>query len=48
MTIRILQDASLLCPFPLSLIRDYGLRGLKMAGASRFYRTLTDVLTPGR
>lgn len=61
-----IQDASLMRPFPLSLIRDYGvihvesagelsdekisagLRDLKMAGASHFYRTLTDVLTPGR
>lgn len=61
-----IQDASLMRPFPLSLIRDYGqihvesagelsdekisagLRDLKMAGASRFYRTLTDALTPGR
>lgn len=61
-----IQDASLLRPFPLSLIRDYGvihvesagelsdekisagLRDLKMVGASRFYRTLTDALTPGR
>jgi len=61
-----IQDASLMRPFPLSLIRDYGLihvesagelsdekisaglRDLKMAGASRFYRTLTEVLTPGR
>lgn len=61
-----IQDASLLRPFPLSLVRDYGqihvqsagemsddkisagLRDLKMAGASRFYRMLTDVLTPGR
>jgi uncharacterized membrane protein YdbT with pleckstrin-like domain len=61
-----IQDASLMRPFPLSLIRDYGqihvesagelsdekisagLRDLKMAGASRFYRMLTDALTPGR
>ena len=61
-----IQDASLLRPFPMSLIRDYGqihvesagelsdekisagLRDLKMAGASRFYRMLTDALTPGR
>jgi uncharacterized membrane protein YdbT with pleckstrin-like domain len=61
-----IQDASLMRPFPLSLIRDYGhihvesagelsdekisagLRDLKMVGASRFYRTLTDALTPGR
>lgn len=61
-----IQDASLMRPFPLSLIRDYGvihvesagdlsdekisagLRDLKMAGASRFYRTMTDALTPGR
>jgi uncharacterized membrane protein YdbT with pleckstrin-like domain len=61
-----IQDASLMRPFPLSLIRDYGvihiqsagemsdekisagLRDLKMVGASRFYRALTDALTPGR
>ncbi|MBI2983354.1 MAG: PH domain-containing protein [Chloroflexi bacterium] len=61
-----IQDASLMRPFPLSLVRDYGeihvesagelsdekisagLRDLRMVGASRFYRTLTDVLTPGR
>ena len=61
-----IQDASLMRPFPLSLLRDYGeihvesagqlsdekisagLRDLKMTGASRFYRTLTDALTPGR
>ncbi len=61
-----IQDASLMRPFPLSLIRDYGvihvesagelsdetisagLRDLKMVGASRFYRTMTDALTPGR
>ncbi len=61
-----IQDASLMRPFPLSLLRDYGqihvesagelsdekisagLRDLRMAGASRFYRTLTDALTPGR
>jgi uncharacterized membrane protein YdbT with pleckstrin-like domain len=60
------QDASLSRPFPLSLVRDYGvvfletagehseqtisagLDELRMAGASRFYRTLTDALTPGR
>lgn len=60
------QDASLSRPFPLSLVRDYGvifletagehseqtisagLDQLRMAGASRFYRTLTDALTPGR
>ena len=60
------QDASLSRPFPLSMIRDYGvifietagehsektisagLDELRMAGASRFYRTLTDALTPGR
>lgn len=61
-----IQDASLMRPFPWSLIRDYGvihvesagelsdekisagLRDLKMVGASRFYRALTDALTPGR
>ena len=61
-----IQDASLMRPFPLSLIRDYGeihvesagelsdekisagLRDLRMVGASRFYRTMTDALTPGR
>ena len=61
-----IQDASLMRPFPLSLLRDYGqihvesagelsdekisagLRDLKMVGASRFYRTMTDALTPGR
>lgn len=61
-----IQDASLMRPFPMSLIRDYGnihvesagdlsdekisagLRDLKMAGASRFYRALTEALTPGR
>jgi uncharacterized membrane protein YdbT with pleckstrin-like domain len=60
------QDASLSRPFPISLIRDYGvifietagehsertisagLDELRMTGASRFYRTLTDALTPGR
>ena len=60
------QDASLSRPFPLSMIRDYGviqmetagehaearisggLDELRMAGASRFYRSLTDALTPGR
>jgi uncharacterized membrane protein YdbT with pleckstrin-like domain len=60
------QDASLSRPFPLSMVRDYGvifietagehsektisagLDELRMAGASRFYRTLTDALTPGR
>jgi uncharacterized membrane protein YdbT with pleckstrin-like domain len=60
------QDASLSRPFPLSLIRDYGvifietagehseqtisagLDELRMVNASRFYRTLTDALTPGR
>lgn len=58
------QDAQLGRPFPLSLIRDYGvihiesagehsrdvissgLRDLKMTGASRFYRALTDAQTP--
>lgn len=61
-----IQDASLMRPFPLSLLRDYGvihvesagdlsdekisagLRDLKMTNASRFYRLLTDALTPGR
>ncbi len=61
-----IQDASLSRPFPLSLIRDYGivtletagehaeekisggLDELRMAGATRFYRALTDALTPGR
>ena len=61
-----IQDASLSRPFPLSLIRDYGivtletagehaeetisggLDELRMAGASRFYRALTEALTPGR
>ncbi len=60
------QDASLSRPFPLSLVRDYGvifletagehsektisagLDELRMTGASGFYRTLTDALTPGR
>ena len=60
------QDASLSRPFPLSMIRDYGviqmetagehaearisggLDELRMAGASRFYRSLTDALTPGK
>ena len=60
------QDASLSRPFPLSLVRDYGvifletagehsertisagLEQLRMTGASRFYRTLTEALTPGR
>ncbi len=60
------QDASLERPFPLSLVRDYGvifietagehseqtisagLDELHMAGASAFYRTLTDAMTPGR
>jgi len=60
------QDASLSRPFPLSLVRDYGvifletagehsertisagLDELRMTGASAFYRTLTDALTPGR
>jgi uncharacterized membrane protein YdbT with pleckstrin-like domain len=60
------QDASLSRPFPISMIRDYGvifietagehsertisagLDELRMTGASRFYRTLTDALTPGR
>jgi uncharacterized membrane protein YdbT with pleckstrin-like domain len=58
------QDASLSRPFPLSMIRDYGvvtletagehaeetisggLDELRMAGASRFYRALTEALTP--
>lgn len=58
------QDAQLGRPFPLSLLRDYGvihiesagehsrevissgLRDLKMTGASRFYRALTDAQTP--
>ena len=58
------QDASLSRPFPLSLLRDYGvifietagehseetisagLERLRMTGASRFYRTLTDAMTP--
>lgn len=61
-----IQDASLMRPFPLSLLRDYGvihvesagelsdekisagLRDLRMVQASRFYRALTDALTPGR
>ena len=61
-----IQDASLSRPFPLSMIRDYGivtletagehaeetisggLDELRMAGASRFYRALTEALTPGR
>lgn len=61
-----IQDASLMRPFPLSLLRDYGvihvesagelsdekisagLRDLHMVHASRFYRALTDALTPGR
>ena len=60
------QDASLARPFPLSLLRDYGvvtletagehseetisagLDELRMAGASRFYRALTEALTPER
>ena len=60
------QDASLSRPFPLSMIRDYGviqletagehaearisggLDELRMCGASRFYRSLTDALTPDR
>ncbi len=61
-----IQDASLSRPFPLSLVRDYGivtletagehaeetisggLDELRMAGASRFYRALTQALTPRR
>ena len=61
-----IQDASLSRPFPLSMIRDYGvvtletagehaeatisggLDELRMAGASRFYRALTEALTPSR
>lgn len=60
------QDASLSRPFPLSLIRDYGivtletagehseetisagLDELRMAGASGFYRALTDARSPRR
>jgi uncharacterized membrane protein YdbT with pleckstrin-like domain len=60
------QDASLSRPFPLSMIRDYGviqletagehaterisggLDELRMTGAGRFYRSLTDALTPDR
>jgi membrane protein YdbS with pleckstrin-like domain len=61
-----IQDASLSRPFPLSMIRDYGivtletagehaeetisggLDELRMAGAGRFYRALTEALTPNR
>lgn len=61
-----IQDATIARPFPLSLLRDYGvlrlesagehsdeiissgLRDLRMTGATRFYRALTDALTPGR
>lgn len=61
-----IQDATIARPFPLSLVRDYGilrlesagehsdeiissgLRDLRMTGATRFYRALTDALTPGR
>lgn len=60
------QNAQLGRPFPLSLIRDYGvihiesagessreiissgLGDLRMTGASGFYRTLTDAMTPER
>ncbi|HUG55725.1 MAG TPA: PH domain-containing protein [Candidatus Limnocylindrales bacterium] len=60
------QNAQLGRPFPLSLIRDYGvihiesagessreiissgLGHLRMTGASGFYRTLTDAMTPDR
>ena len=60
------QDASLSRPFPLSIIRDYGviqletagehaearisggLDELRMTGAGRFYRALTEALTPNR
>ena len=61
-----IQDASLERPFPLRLIRDYGvirlesagehsearishgLDSLAMAGATAFYRALTEAQTPGR
>src|SRR6266571_447617 len=50
------QDASISHPFPLSMIRDYGVLHLEsagehaqeraMTGSTRFYQALTDAQTP--